>query len=188
MRSHPSRFLFLFTLAVFAFSFLTYSVGVFADEAEGKSESVVQTVPDTTPANTDSLYALIQHGFVQLEPIWKKACYDCHTDKTVYPWYHKLPIIKGMLEDHITEARAEMDMSNGFPFISKRKPVDDLRKLGSEVAEGEMPLTSYKLMHWSACLSQEEKDSVAAFVDNSLKILAANGITPTQRQPKPEGD
>lgn len=188
MQFRVSRSLLTFMLSAFSVSMLTYSAILLADDMDDDQETSSQPAAAASPANTDSLYAIIQQDFGHLEPIWKKACYDCHSDKTVYPWYHKLPIVKGMLEEHITEARAELDMSNGFPFISKRNPVDDLRKLGSEVAEGEMPLTSYKLMHWSACLSQEEKDTVAAFVANSLKIMAANGITPTQRQPKPEGN
>ena len=82
--------------------------------------------------NVDSLYAVVQQEFVKLEPIWQKACYDCHTDKTDYPWYYKLPFVKGMIDKDIEEARAELDMSKGFPFISQRKPVDDIRKLGAE--------------------------------------------------------
>ena len=159
---------------------------ILADEISHDESASAALQSLTTGTNPDSLYKLIQGEFVKLEPLWQKACYDCHSDKTVYPWYYKLPLIKGMIDEDISEARAEMDMSNGFPFISQRQPVDDLRKLGREVSEGAMPPGSYKIMHWSASLSQAEKDSVAAFVDNSLKLLAAHGITPTPRTPRPE--
>lgn len=188
MQSVSVRSFLLFTLAIFAASLLAYSAFLFADDMVTTEESPQLSDTQAPAANTDSLYAIIQQDFQRLEPIWKKACYDCHSDKTDYPWYYKLPFVKGMIDDDITEARAEVDMSNGFPFVSNHKPVDDLRKLGREVAEGAMPPGNYKFMHWSASLSQEEKDSVAAFVDNSLKILAANGITPTPRRPRPEGE
>jgi hypothetical protein len=178
----------LLSLTLLTLSIVSYSVTILADEMEedDSAQSAVQS--DSATANTDSLYGIIRQEFTKLEPIWKKACFDCHSDKTVYPWYYKLPLIKGMIDEDINDARAEIDMSNGFPFVSQRKPVDDLRKLGREVAEGGMPPGKYKIMHWSASLSQVEKDSVAAFVDNSLKLLAAHGITPTPRPQRPEGN
>ncbi len=185
----PSKFVRfgpIFVLALFTLCQLIYSAAILADndKAEDGNDS---PVPQQAGANVDSLYAIVQQDFVKLEPIWKKACYDCHTDKTDYPWYYKLPFVKGMIDKDIEEARAELDMSKGFPFVSQRKPVDDLRKLAAEVEEGAMPPGKYTLIHWSASLSQAEKDSVAAFVDSSLKMLASHGIAPTQRQPRPEG-
>ncbi len=129
----------------------------------------------------DSAYAQIQVGFAALDPIWKKACYDCHSDKTDYPWYHNLPLIKGLIDSDIREARGELDMSTGFPFQSTREPVDDLRKIKDEISKGAMPPWNYKLMHWSAGLSDEEKSSVFPWVDSSLTILAAHGVKPSNR-------
>lgn len=186
MQPTRARTRLLLGLVVFTLSLLIYSVAILADEMEEDSVQPVQQsgLADT---NADSLYGVIQLEFVKLEPLWKKACYDCHSDKTVYPWYYKLPLIKGMIDEDINDARGELDMSNGFPFISQRQPVDDLWKLRREVTEGAMPPGKYKVMHWSASLSQAEKDTVAAFVDNSLKLLAVRGITPTPRPQRPDG-
>ncbi len=129
----------------------------------------------------DSAYAQIQVGFAALEPIWRKACYDCHSDKTDYPWYHSLPLVRGLIDSDIREARGELDMSTGFPFQSTREPVDDLRKIKDEVSKDAMPPWNYKLMHWSAGLSDEEKTSVFAWVDSSLAILSAHGVKPSNR-------
>jgi len=133
-----------------------------------------------TPA-VDSVYTEIQSGFATLEPIWIKACYDCHSDRTRYPWYYKLPLVRGLIDSDIQQAREELDMSGGFPFKSTRRPVDDLRKLREEIAEGAMPPWNYKLMHWSAGLSDEEKQSVYQWIDSSLQALAAHGIEPSRR-------
>ena len=32
----------------------------------------------------------------KIEPIFKKACFDCHTSQTVWPWYHALSYISPM--------------------------------------------------------------------------------------------
>ncbi len=188
MSSKFVRFWPMFALAVVTACQLIYSASILADNDKAEDTAAAASVSAQTSANTDSLYAIIQQDFVKLDPIWKKACYDCHSDKTDYPWYYKLPFVKGMIDKDIEEARAELDMSKGFPFVSQRKPVDDLRKLAAEVEEGAMPPGKYTIIHWSASLSQEEKDSVAAFVDNSLKMLASHGIAPTPRKPRPEGE
>lgn len=160
-----------------------YASIVFSDElGEGNVDDEPPVALSPGGANIDSVYGVINAQFLALEPIWKRACYDCHSDKTVYPWYYKLPIVKGMIDEDISEARGELDMSNGFPFESQSEPVNDIRKLGEEVAEGKMPPGSYKFMHWSAKLSDEDKASVAAFVSNSLAILAAHGIKPSTRR------
>lgn len=146
--------------------------------------AVADEQPESTAVNTpavDSVYAGIRSGFATLEPIWIKACYDCHSDRTRYPWYYKLPLVRGLIDSDIQQAREELDMSGGFPFKSTRRPVDDLRKLRDEIAEGGMPPWNYKLMHWSAGLSDAEKQSVYAWVDSSLQALAAHGIEPARR-------
>jgi len=187
MSSKFVRILPIVALAIITACQLIYSASILADNDKAEDTVADVAVSEQPGVNVDSLYAIIQQDFTKLESIWQKACYDCHTDKTVYPWYYKLPFVKGMIDKDIEEARAELDMSKGFPFVSQRKPVDDLRKLAAEVEEGAMPPGKYTIIHWGASLSQEEKDSVAAFVDNSLKMLAGHGITPTPRKPRPEG-
>lgn len=167
---------------------IVYSASVLGDDDSPEVTATVNTESQDLSPNVDSLYAVVQEEFVKLEPIWQKACYDCHTDKTDYPWYYKLPFVKGMIDKDIEEARAELDMSKGFPFVSQRTPADDIRKLGAEVEEGAMPPGKYTIIHWSASLSQEEKDSISTFVSNSLTMLASHGIVPSQRKARPEGE
>lgn len=188
MSSKFDRFWPMLVLAVITTCQLVYSASILADSDKAEDKADGGSVSQQAGINVDSLYGIVQVDFLKLEPIWKKACYDCHSDKTDYPWYYKLPFVKGMIDKDIEEARAELDMSKGFPFISNRKPADDLRKLAAEVTEGAMPPGKYTIIHWGASLSQEEKDSVATFVDNSLKMLASHGITPTPRKPRPEGE
>jgi hypothetical protein len=62
-------------------------------------------------------------------------------------------------------------MTDGFPFAGKDEPLEMLRGIRSEVEEGEMPLLSYRLMHWSAWLSAAEKDSIYMWVDTSVAMI-----------------
>ncbi len=126
----------------------------------------------------DSMYAVIALGYERLKPVFEAGCFDCHSNQTDFPWYHSLPIIKGWMSGHLSEARKHLDFSNGFPFGGHASQADNLYSLKEEVLSGAMPLWQYRLMHWGAAPNDVEKDSIAAWVDRSLILLAAHGQYP----------
>lgn len=138
-----------------------------------------ETVSDSLKALRDTVFASINTGFDRLTPIFKNSCFNCHTDRTDYPWYHSLPIAKQIINDDIKDARKHLDMSNGFPFGGHAGPADDLRAIKHEIDEGDMPPFQYRLMHWHAKPSSAQTDSINVWVDSSLAKLATVGITPT---------
>jgi hypothetical protein len=137
------------------------------------------TASDTTATANDSLYADINRGFAALEPIFVKGCFDCHTNRTRFPWYHKLPVIKGMIDSDIRGAQKRLNMSSGFPFSKRGNVADDLVNIHDELKSGDMPPLSYRFIHWDAKPSQAEADSIYNWIDISLKALSAHGIEPT---------
>ena len=137
--------------------------------------------PVGTNAGIDSAYRQIAVEFEGVKHIFKTGCFDCHSDQTDFPWYHSLPIIKGWLDEHVAEAREELDFSQGFPFPGRRRQADNLFKIKGELEEGAMPLWSYRIMHWGAAPNAEEKDSIYAWVDRSLILLASHGQYPLNK-------
>ena len=122
----------------------------------------------------DSIYAAINAGFGKLEHIFERGCYDCHTTRTDYPWYYKIPGIKQLINSDIKEGLEHLDMSDGFPF--KGKPgvayqSEKLDEIEEVLKEGEMPIFMYRMIHWGAAPSDEEKDSIYIWVDVSQKAL-----------------
>jgi hypothetical protein len=41
----------------------------------------------------------------------KSACYDCHSNETIYPWYSNIQPFGWFLKDHIDEGRRELNFS-----------------------------------------------------------------------------
>ncbi|MBI5869152.1 MAG: heme-binding domain-containing protein [candidate division Zixibacteria bacterium] len=152
------------------------SGGVHADEVSNRVP-VANATTDTL-ADWHAVYSEIASGFVKLEPIFRKGCFDCHSKQTHYPWYHAIPGIKQLIDKDVREARKRLDMSAGFPFGAKRPPADDLSRIKGELEDHEMPPLSYRLMHWNANPSDMERDSMIAWLDTSLKLLAAHGQYP----------
>ena len=177
----------LFTVMLFVVAIVTAQEGTKGSPAT--NDKVQSEVSDSVlnHVNWDSLYAGIQVGFAALEPILQKGCFDCHTDKTHYPWYHSLPLVKGMIDGDIRKARKHVDMSKGFPFVKSVNLADDLVAIREQITSGDMPPLQYRFMHWSAKPSKEEADSILTWVDSSLKILAAHGLNPTPSAEEAEG-
>jgi hypothetical protein len=151
------------------------SVG--AAQIAGNNSNITTT--DTTATSQDSLYSEINRGFAALKPIFIKGCFDCHTDRTRFPWYHKLPVIKGMIDSDIRGAQKHLNMSSDFPFSKRGNVADDLVGIHDELKSGDMPPLSYRFIHWDAKPSQAEADSIYNWINLSLKALSARGIEPT---------
>ena len=94
-----------------------------------------------------------------VQSILKKACYDCHSNNTEYPWYANIQPIGWWLQDHINEGKEELNFSE-FGTYSAKKAAHKMEEVGEMVGEGEMPLESYTLIHKDAVLTHEEAETL----------------------------
>lgn len=88
--------------------------------------------------------------------IFQRACNDCHSDHTNYPWYAQLQPFRYVLDGHIRGGKAELNFDE-FGDYSARRQRSRLRAIGESLEEGSMPLASYTLIHRNAVLSKEER-------------------------------
>ena len=130
-----------------------------------------EVVTRTTEEKQDSLFALIDENFKFVRPIFEHSCYDCHSNATKYPWYHSLPVIKGMIDDDIKRGRKKVDFSDGFPFEGKGPALQILHNIRDETNEGSMPIWQYRLIHWGTSIDGARKDSVFAWLDSSIAMI-----------------
>ena len=88
--------------------------------------------------------------------VLQKACYDCHSDNTRYPWYNNIQPVAWWLNDHITDGKKELNFSE-YGKRTPPKQAKKLKKIAKEIQEGDMPLSSYTLIHKDAVLTDAEK-------------------------------
>jgi len=93
------------------------------------------------------------------------SCYDCHSNNTQYPWYNKVQPVAWFLEGHIKEGKAELNF-NEWDSLSNRRKKSKLRSIIKQIESGEMPLTSYTLIHKEAIFSEEETQKVVKYMEN----------------------
>lgn len=87
------------------------------------------------------------------------ACNDCHSNNTRYPWYNNLQPVAWWLNDHITDGKRHLNFSEfgSYPLLKQAKK---LKEITEQLEEGEMPLSSYTLIHRDAVLSNEQQIAV----------------------------
>lgn len=102
--------------------------------------------------------------------IFKTSCFDCHSNNTNYPWYNKVQPASWFLEKHIKEGKDELNF-NEFGTYSLRRQKSKLKSIGSQIADGEMPLSSYTMIHRESKLSESDKTIVIAWVDKMIDSL-----------------
>ncbi len=108
-----------------------------------------------------------------VQQILKKACYDCHSNTTQYPWYSNIQPVAWWLKDHIDEGKDELNFSE-FGKRPLAKQAKKLKKLAKEVEEGEMPLDSYTWMHKEAVLTESEKNTLINWARSLSEQVAVN--------------
>lgn len=91
----------------------------------------------------------------------KRACNDCHSNETVWPWYSNIAPVSWLVASDVNEGRAHLNFSNWTqPGAEGEKP--DIGDLCSEVQAGKMPLRSYTALHPQAKLSGQEVAALCA--------------------------
>ena len=141
------------------------------DDKNDKKETAETTLSDSVKIIRDSVYATINNNYQTVRYIFRKSCFDCHSDSTKYPWYHVLPFIGGMIDDDIKEAKEHLNLSNDFPFSGHATQIERLREIREEIADGDMPILSYRFMHWGRLIEGKRQDSLFLWIDESIKLL-----------------
>nr|WP_121272015.1 heme-binding domain-containing protein [Pedobacter schmidteae] len=105
-----------------------------------------------------------------VQGILKKACYDCHSNNTNYPWYTSIQPLHWFMNYHIQSGKEDLNF-NEFGSYTPRRQQNKLRSIESSLKDGTMPLFSYTLIHRNAILSDAEKLLIINWVQNSKDSL-----------------
>jgi len=112
---------------------------------------------------------------IVVEPKWDRpstrelaarACFDCHSNETQWPSYSNVAPTSWLVQSHVDEARRLLNFSEWQRTYKKAD------KAAKELQEGDMPLTSYLLLHPRARLSPEEHRTL---VEGLTATLGARG-------------
>jgi hypothetical protein len=101
----------------------------------------------------------------------RNACYDCHSNQTIYPWYEKVSPVSWYLHKHIQDGKEDLNFSD-YGKMDKVDRIGALVDFCDVLDAGTMPLQSFLLLHKNARLSQEEKETLCNWTeDEALKVM-----------------
>ena len=115
----------------------------------------------------------------EVEAIARRACYDCHSNETVWKTYHRVPGINAAVRHHVDEGRGFLN------FSTWDQPQREAEEAIEAIEEGEMPLSSYLWVHPEANLSDADR---AALIEGLRATLAADPPLPRLRDGGPHGE
>lgn len=98
----------------------------------------------------------------EVHAVLKKSCYDCHSNNTEYPWYTNIQPVGLWLQSHVNEGKGELNFSE-FGTYEQKKAKHKFEEIEEVVGEGEMPLSSYTLIHRDTKLTPEQSSTIAAW-------------------------
>ena len=100
----------------------------------------------------------------QVSVILDRSCSDCHSNKTVWPWYSNVAPVSWLISDDVNEGRQALNLSEWGKLAEDRQD-RKLRQICDEVSDGVMPLSYYLPMHPHARLSAEDKKTLCDWTE-----------------------
>lgn len=132
-----------------------------------------KTNPAIDPART-------MQSHVQITPevgaIFERACRDCHSNQTTWPWYSNVAPVSWFVIDHVNQGRRHLNFDDWRP-LQRSDPhqatVNLLNAICEWVQRGAMPLDSYIWLHPNAKLSAADIQTICHWTQAEQQRLAS---------------
>lgn len=132
--------------------------------------SLIQFIPvnkTNKPVVAKMDFVKIYQTPTAVQNILKKACYDCHSNETVYPDYAHVAPISWSIKNHVNEGRDHLNLSEWGTFNKDLKK-NMLERSVHSVKDYTMPLPAYISKHPTANLSKAEREILAQYFEQIL--------------------
>ena len=90
----------------------------------------------------------------------QQSCYDCHSNKTNYPWYANVQPIGWWLQSHVNDGKKHLNFSE-YGVYPEKKAKHKFEEIEDAATNGWMPLESYTWIHRDAKLTPEQSKALA---------------------------
>lgn len=106
--------------------------------------------------------------------IVRRACFDCHSHETRWPWYARLPLASHLLARDVREGRAQLDWSHWEEY-NRFDRAGLLDKVCERASSGVMPPWQYRLVHRDASLQSDDIRQLCAWARTESARLVQGG-------------
>ena len=123
---------------------------------------LIQLIPLPGRGNNPPVVAKPKWDSPQTAALVKRACYDCHSNETVWPWYSYVAPVSWLVYHDTMEGRSRLN------FSEWNRPQRGAGEMIEAIQSGRMPPAVYLPMHPSAQLTSAEKQQLINGLTNSL--------------------
>jgi hypothetical protein len=116
----------------------------------------------------------------QTRGLFRRACQNCHSEETVWPWYGHIAPVSWALAHDVQEARSHMNLSHWQDYPGDER-LRLLSAMGSAVRNLEMPLPRYLLLHPEARLTDAERQQIYQWTRSERRRLQTPSENPPAR-------
>jgi mono/diheme cytochrome c family protein len=124
---------------------------------------LIQIVPYGREHSNPEIQGEPKWDSVETKELFNRACADCHSNETKWPWYSNIAPISWLVTHDVEKGREHFNVS--MWGMQKKNEGDEAVE---EIDEGDMPLFVYVLNHSEAKLSDEDKK---VFIDGLKKTF-----------------
>jgi Haem-binding domain len=122
------------------------------------------------PADESLFYA----NHVRVPPgiarILERSCFDCHSHKTVWPWYSQIAPVSWLVADDVQGGRKHLNFSRWGAYTKVRQ-LTALNDIVDEVASKGMPLSDYLILHSGARLDSSDRAEIIAWAESEKEKI-----------------
>ena len=104
----------------------------------------------------------------------RRACFDCHSDETRWPWYTALPFASLLIERDVKAGRGQLNLSHWTQYNPFDR-ADLLDEMCQVISTGKMPLWQYRMTHPEARLSTADITAICDWSQHEATRLVQGG-------------
>jgi len=123
---------------------------------------LIQLVPTGVSYTNPPVVSEPQWDSPQTRVLAQRACFDCHSNETAWPWYTHIAPISWLTARDVMEGRSRLNFSTWGQPTGGRGERTNARELVRAVQDGSMPPAIYLPLHPSAQLTAAEQQQLVA--------------------------
>jgi cytochrome c551/c552 len=115
----------------------------------------------------------------EVRAILKRACYDCHSSETVWPWYSRVAPVSWLIARDVRQGRSEANFSIFTQYPDKRRQ-RKWKEITEQIEKREMPPWSYTAVHPEARLSDADRETLLRWAAEGARLEGSAPAPPSR--------
>jgi hypothetical protein len=126
---------------------------------------LIQLVP--VNRTNPPVQATLQWDSPATQDLATRACLDCHSNQTRWPWYANIAPGSWLTATHVQEGREHLNLSQ-WDQLSANRQSRMAEEIQQQIERGSMPPKDYQMIHVDARLTDAQKQQLIQGIMNTL--------------------